>query len=211
MGQKLELELPEATLRKLRAVAVLSGRDLNQITEHLASEIDLALTRECATLLGLEPSGGEVGAVPHAPAEEFSPTTDPAPEGSEHVLSDDVDAQENPSLEEVVAPRRSDGFVSLEKAANGNPIPAVDPEVDGELAGPFQIRARIPEAQDADDYALAALGAPPGDPTPVRQPAVSLDGASPAQTSMPVRRPRVTVSDSDDGNPTRWFQPPAVR
>lgn len=220
----LELELPPQTLRKLRALAMLSGMTVDQIQAQLVNGIDAMLTAECAGYLGIEP--GTALAAEHVtqPRVAVEEEEEEAPTASEtdHALSQDEDTQENPSLaeeaEQVPAPKKKKSFADAEQAVNTNPITdpnATEGDQEEAVSGPFRINASFKKAGDdggdADAFLDEALAAPPtgGKSAGTANTEFTYGGerASAAKKGG-YQQARIRISDSgDDEKSTRWFAP----
>lgn len=202
----LDLELPATTIRKLRALAMLSGMTVDDIKVRIANGIDSILTDECAAHLGI--SASPVAATPARAIDEDQPMEDAA---TGHGLSNDDDSQDNPSLEEQVAPVKK-SFAAAEKEASANLVESSEADLDDP---PFIINREIKDVGgDAEAFVDAAFE--------VSKKQKTSPNAAPPPTSGVYHegeqavfakkggfiKPRVNISDSagDEGNTTRWFQ-----
>jgi hypothetical protein len=135
----LTLDLPEKTFKKLRALAMLSGKTVPDLEQNLLEYFDAMLSENIQVLLA-ELDGTEVQQP--APRVQTISTEAPEPEAetetvvpdeTAHALSEDDDADENKSLAEQVdegfvpqvrmpdAGESSDAFLDAALGSGGSP------------------------------------------------------------------------------------------
>lgn len=198
----LELELPEATLRKLKALAMLTGMPVGELESKLVGLIDTVLTEEIAEALGLQVSGTAVAddapqpiyaqsapQVVSEPAHEEE--IDPGMVESEHGLSseDDDGKDASPVIDDP----------SIRVPAKRASVQEVDSINEDELRAQF--KHDFPNAgNNADAFLDAAMEEPGAVHTGgVRDANFFHGGEQGRKATKAFHQPRVTISEHTEG------------
>lgn len=167
MSTSLTLELPEKTLKKLRALAMLSGSSVTQMEKQLVQYFDEMLTENITVLLS-ELDGKNVARYRlESPAREevaeeeaFEEEEEGVPQDeNSHSLSDDDDTEENKSLEEQA---------ELVKKETLKTKPATSPKEEAADQDEFNFNIDVP---NVDNNAEAFLDTAMSSSAPSREPA----------------------------------------
>lgn len=145
MSTSLTLDLPEKTFKKLRALAMLSGKSVPDLEQNLLEYFDAMLSENIQVLLA--ELDGETYTPPTAPNPVSVVQGDldletPPVDAVTHALSEDDDLGENQSLAEqaesdyvpkIQAPDVGDDDDQFLDAALGPPTPMANPGIPSEL------------------------------------------------------------------------------